>query len=388
MAILLLSVVSVGLLGLPANAQPLYPTPDPDVFYAPPADLAALQPGDVVRTRKIDTGPYVGTTGWQVAFRSTNSMGNPVMGVTTVLLPNGVRNPPLVSYQALINSLGTQCNPSRSLFNGELQDAVGAMLPIGRGWAVSLPDYLGPTAAYGAARLSGMMTLDSVRAVRKVADLGLAESPVALAGYSGGGMATAWAAALQPTYAPELKLAAAVAGGIPADLEEMALALGFEPHPGFGLAFAAAMGLEREYPDKLPISDQLNENGLWFREFTHDACRRFLLFHGAFRSAEQMAASKSLMDNPEARAILRENSLRNYPGIPTVPTYLWQGRFDTLTFFPPVAEVAERYCRAGAPVEFRAYDIAEHMTTAVAGFADAWNYVEARFRGEPAPTTC
>ncbi|WP_433680751.1 lipase family protein [Nocardia sp. CA-119907] len=384
----MLSIVSLGLLGLPAQADPLYPTPDPDPFYSAPADLGALQPGDVVRTRKIDTGLYVGTEGWQVAFRSTNSQGNPVMGVTTVLLPVGVEHPPLVSYQALINSLGTQCNPSRSLFNGELQDAPGAMLPIGRGWAISLPDYLGPTAAYGAARLSGMMTLDSVKAVQKVADLGLANSPVAIAGYSGGGMATAWAAAMQPTYAPDLKLTAAVAGGIPADMEEMALALGFDPHPGFGLAFAAAMGLEREYPDRLPISDQLNQNGLWFREFTHDACRRFLLFHGAFRSAEQMAASKSLMDSPEARAVLRENSLRYFPGVPTVPTFIWQGRFDNLTFFNPVAEVADRYCKAGAPIDFHPYEIAEHMTTAVAGFADAWNYVEARFRGDPVPTNC
>jgi pimeloyl-ACP methyl ester carboxylesterase len=384
----MLSIVSLGLLGLPAQADPLYPTPDPDPFYSAPDDLGALQPGDVVRTRKIDTGLYVGTEGWQVAFRSTNSQGNPVMGMTTVLLPVGVKNPPLVSYQALINSLGTQCSPSRSLFNGELQDAVGAMLPIGRGWAISLPDYLGPTAAYGAARLSGMMTLDSVKAVQKVADLGLANSPVAIAGYSGGGMATAWAAALQPSYAPDLKLTAAVAGGIPADMEEMALALGFDPHPGFGLAFAAAMGLEREYPNRLPISDQLNQNGLWFREFTHDACRRFLLFHGAFRSAEQMAASKSLMDSPEARAVLRENSLRYFPGVPTVPTYIWQGRFDTLTFFNPVAEVADRYCKAGAPVDFHPYEIAEHMTTAVAGFADAWNYVEARFHGDPIPTSC
>ncbi|WP_246124606.1 lipase family protein [Nocardia bhagyanarayanae] len=372
----------------PAQADPLYPEPDPDPFYSAPAELAALQPGDVVRTRKIDTGLYVGTEGWQVAFRSTNSGGKPIMGITTVLLPIGVRNPPLVSYQALINSLGSRCNPSRSLFNGELQDAPGAMLPIGRGWAVSMPDYLGPTVAYGAAKLSGMITLDSVKAVQKVAELGLGASPVAIAGYSGGGMATAWAAALQPTYAPDLKLTAAVAGGIPADLEQMALGLGFEPHPGFGLAFAAAMGLEREYPDRLPISDQLNPNGLWFREFTHDACRRFLLFHGAFRSAEQMAASKSLMDSPEAREVLYENSLRHFDGVPAVPTYLWQGRYDTLTPFDSLAETADRYCKAGAPVTLVPYDIAEHMTAAVAGFADAWNYVEARFRGDPVPTSC
>ncbi|WP_081597279.1 lipase family protein [Nocardia cyriacigeorgica] len=385
---LVLSVVSLGLLCAPAGSEPRYPDPDPDPFYAAPADLAARHPGDVVRVRKIDTGLYLGTEGWQVAFRSTDSAGDPIMGMTTVLMPIGVPDPPLVSYQALINSLGTQCNPSRSLFNGELQDAIGAMLPIGRGWAISLPDYLGPNVAYGAARLSGMVTLDSVRAVRKVSELGLHDSPVAIAGYSGGGMATAWAAALQPSYAPELELTAAVAGGIPADLEQMALGLGFGPHPGFGLAFAAAMGLEREYPQRLPISDQLNDHGRWFREFTHNACRRFLLFHGVFRSAEEMAASKSLMDSPEARAVLHENSLTHFDGVPSAPTYLWHGRYDTLTPYSAVAAAADRYCRAGAPVRLATYDIAEHMTAAVAGFADAWLFVEARFRGDPPPSGC
>lgn len=384
----LITLFSAGSLMTTAAADPLYPSPDPDPFFASPAELASMAPGDVVRTRRIDSGPYVGTDGWQVAFRSTNSGGKPILAVTTVLVPAGVKNAPLVSYQALINSLGSKCNPSRSLFNGELQDAMGAMLPIGRGWAISLPDYLGPNVAYGAAKLSGMVTLDSVRAVQRATEIGLSSSPVAIAGYSGGGMASAWAAALQPTYAPELKLAGVVAGGIPADLEQMALGLGFEPHPGFGLAFAAAMGLEREYPDRLPISDQLNPTGLWFREFTHDECRRFLLFHGAMRSADQLAASKSLMDSPAAREVLYENSLRRFAGTPTAPMYIWQGVYDTLTPFDSVKEVADRYCRAGAPLTFVPYEIAEHMTTAAAGFADAWNYVEARFRNEPPPVHC
>ncbi|MFC7448193.1 lipase family protein [Rhodococcus daqingensis] len=378
-------------LALPASATPagpLYPTPDPDPFYLAPPDLAARRPGDVVRVRPIDASLYANSDGWQVAFRSTNSTGKPILGMTTVFLPRGIKNPPLVSYQAIINSLGTKCNPSRSLFNGELNDAPGMYLPINRGWAVSVPDHLGPTGAYGAAKLGGLITLDSVRAVQKVAELGLADSPVALAGYSGGGMASAWAAALQPTYAPEVKIAGVAAGGIPADLWEMAQGLGFNPHPGFGLAFAAAMGLEREYPERLPVSAQLNATGLWLRDWMNNECRRFLIFHGLFRSAEQLAASTSLFGNPEALSVLRENSLRYYPTIPTVPMYIWHGMYDGLTPYDAVADVAHRYCAAGANLTFVPYDIAEHMTTAAAGFGDAWNYVEARFRGEPAPTRC
>ena len=165
----------------PAQAEPLYPWPDPDPFYLAPADLGVLRPGDVVRTRRIDTWMYANSDGWQVAFRSTNSTGHPILAVTTVLLPRGVANPPLVSYQAIVNSLGTKCAPSRSLFNLELQESPGLYLGLQRGWAVSVPDHLGPTGAYGAAKLGGMITLDSVRAVQRVAELGLSHSPVALA---------------------------------------------------------------------------------------------------------------------------------------------------------------------------------------------------------------
>ncbi|MGW5570941.1 lipase family protein [Nocardia thailandica] len=387
-AALVAALLVTGLTAPSAVGDPAYPTPDPDPFYAAPGELASLHPGDVVRTRQIDTTIFGGSTGWQVAFRSTNSVGKPIMATTTVMLPPGVSKPPLVSYQALINALGTQCSPSHSLFSGELQDGPGAVLPIMRGWAVSLPDYWGPQVAYAAGRLGGMVVLDSIRAVQKVPELGLAESPVGIAGYSGGALATSWAGALQPTYAPELKLAGVVAGGIPADLEQMARGLGFANHPGFGLAFAAAMGLEREYPDRLPISSQLNDEGLWFREFTKDACRRFLLFHGVLRNAEQLAARKDLMDSPEAFAVLRENSIRYSDLNPTAPHYYWQGIEDFLTPYDSVAETVGRYCRNNVPITFVPYNISEHMTAAVMGLPAAWEYMEARFRNEPVTSTC
>lgn len=391
-----LLAAAVGLLlaagfAAPVSAGPLYPVEDPDPFFHAPADIANYKPGDVVRVQPIDNMFwYENNPGYRVAFRSTNSEGHPIMGMTTVILPRGVSNPPLLSYQAIINSLGVRCNPSRSLFNAELNDAPGLYVPLNRGWAVSIPDHLGPTGAYGAAKLGGMITLDSIRAVQKVAELGLQNAPVALLGYSGGGMASAWAAALQPTYAPELKLAAVAAGGIPADLGQMAQMLGFAPHPGFGLAFAAAMGLEREYPDRLPISSQLTEHGLWYRDFMNNECRRFLIFHGLFRSASEFAATTSLMAASATIDVLRENSLKYYDGVPSpqTPVFVWHGINDGLTPYNSVADTMHRWCQSGANLQFKPYDIAEHMTTAAAGFPAAWNYIEARFRGEQMPTQC
>ncbi|WP_167472824.1 lipase family protein [Nocardia arthritidis] len=375
-----LCVALAGVCTATATAEPAYPTPDSDPFYSAPGNIADLRPGDVVQSRRIDSGYFPNADGWQISFRSTNSSGRPILGVTTVFLPRGVKNPPLISYQALINSLGTRCQPSRSIFNGELQDGPTAIVPLARGWAISIPDYLGPDVAYGAARMSGMVTLDSVRAVKRVTELGLADAPTVLAGYSGGGMATAWAAAEQPEYAPELKLTAAVAGGIPADLEQMARGLGFTAHPGFGLAFAAAMGLEREYPDRLPISDQLNAAGMAFREQNKDACRRMLLIDGLGHSADEFAKSKKLMDTPETYNVLHENSLRYFDRVPTVPMYIWQGKYDELTPFDTVSGIVDRYKKAGARVDFTPVDVSEHLTAAVIGFPEAWNYVEARLR--------
>jgi hypothetical protein len=62
-----------------------------------------------------------------------------------------VANPPLVSYQAIVNSLGTNCEPSHSLFNLELQESPGRYLALQRGWAVSVPITSAPPVRPGSA---------------------------------------------------------------------------------------------------------------------------------------------------------------------------------------------------------------------------------------------
>jgi len=60
--------------------------------------------------------------------------------------------------------------------------------------------------------MSGHAVLDSVRAVR-AAGLGIGKrNPATLWGYSGGGLAAAWAAELHAGYAPELDFAGVAIG--------------------------------------------------------------------------------------------------------------------------------------------------------------------------------
>ncbi|WP_063049172.1 lipase family protein [Nocardia arthritidis] len=377
-----------------AAAQPIYPAPDPDPFYATPAGLDRAAPGDVLAVRQMPALPvFPGSTVTMIKFRSTNSVGDPIAATTTVLTPpNPTPGRPLLSYQHIINALGTQCSVSRVLYTSDpnlaVREAPALNALLLRGWSVALPDHLGPTSAYGAAKLGGMITLDGLRAARRVAELELVDSPIALLGYSGGGMASSWAAALAPTYAPELPLAGVAAGGVPMNLVKMIEGLGYAPHAAFGLAFAAALGLEREYPARLPVSEQLNSVGLAVRNRIADSCTNEILLAGAGRGIVDVAASNSLADDPRARGVLEENSLELYDGIPAVPLYQWRAENDALIPVESIDATLGRYCRAGVRVQYEKFLSPDHLSAAVLGIPSALDWLDARLHDMPAPSNC
>jgi triacylglycerol lipase len=142
--------------------------------------------------------------------------------------------------------------------------------PLLRGWAVSVPDHAGPDSNYGAGRLGGQVTLDGVRAAEHFAPAELGpDTPVGLWGYSGGGFSTAWAAELQPSYAPELNVVGSAEGGVPADFNDL---INTNKGSGaFGLVFAAAVGLSREYP-AMGLSSLLNPRGLQLQNQISTLC--------------------------------------------------------------------------------------------------------------------
>ncbi|WP_425298049.1 lipase family protein [Nocardia brasiliensis] len=376
------------------HSAPLYPAPDPDPFYATPADIADRQPGEVLATKPMPPLPiFPDTTVTLVRFRSTSSEGRPIAATTTVLTPRAhVPDGPLLSFQHIINGLGAECSVSKVLYTGDpnlvVREAPGWNVLLQRGWTVALPDHLGPNFAYGAAKLGGQITLDGIRAVKQVAELGVRHSKTAMVGYSGGGMATAWAAALAPKYAPELELAGAAMGGVPMNLVKMLEALGLSSHPVFGLALAAGLGLEREYPDRFPLSDQLNERGLAARAQIANSCTNDILAAGAGRGALDFAKTTSMINDSTARGVVEENSLELYDGVPKTPVFEWHSPIDGLIPVDAVVNTDRRWCAAGATVQSEQIPVPDHLTAAVLGIPAALGWLDARFRGERAPSNC
>ncbi|WP_422558124.1 lipase family protein [Gordonia sp. (in: high G+C Gram-positive bacteria)] len=382
----------------PAHANPvMYPVALTDSFYSFPTDLADHQPGDVLATRSVPAPfGFVDTDAVQLKFRSVNSQGEPIAAVTTVLSPRAAApGRPLLSFQHIVNALGLECAPSRALYttdpNLAIREAPGLGVAIQRGWSVAIPDHLGPTSAYGAARLGGQITLDGIRAAQRATALGLADSPVGLAGYSGGGMATAMAAALAPSYAPELTLAGAAYGGAPLNIGAMAAALGETPHPAFGLAMAAALGLEREYPEQVSITAHLNATGLAVRDSIGNACTNDILAGGAGRSLADVtdaATGHALLNSATVQSVLDANSVEKIADIPTTPIYEWHASDDALIPVESITATMQRYCAAGVPVQSEIVQSPDHLTAAAIGLPGAFQFLTDRFAGQAPTPTC
>lgn len=228
-----------------------------------------------MRTRSVSVtglGIPIPVRATQALVRSTDAQGGPMAIVTTVMVPltpyvAGQR--PLLSYQPAIDSLGEQCQPSHTLQTGTEKELPRLSLGLAKGWAVVVTDYQGPRHSYGAGRLEGQATLDGIRAAEQLPGTGLAgtATPVGVWGYSGGGLASGWAAELQPTYAPELDVKGVAAGGMPSDLAAAGRLL--DGGPFSGLFIAAAVGVSREYPEILPV---FNEDGRQMIEDIGDQC--------------------------------------------------------------------------------------------------------------------
>ena len=134
----------------------------------------------------------------------------------------------MISYQSAYDSLNQNDEPSYAISGGV---TLGGLIPnvepavfgpfIADGYTVIVPDTEGQRADFAAGPEYGMNTLDSIRAAFSPSStVGLPDdAKVAMLGYSGGAIATEWAAELAPTYAPDVnaRMIGAAMGGVLVD---------------------------------------------------------------------------------------------------------------------------------------------------------------------------
>ncbi|MBF6173997.1 lipase family protein [Nocardia blacklockiae] len=375
--------------------------PEVDPFYTAPTPLEGCAPGTVLRARRVRLALFgripQRVQAWQLLYRTADLDGVPEAAVTTVLLPwdaDPTVARPLVSYQCAIDAVAPKCLPSYALRFGAR--ALGCIpqfeiLLIGeavtRGWAVSIPDHVGTAGRFGVPREPGYRILDGLRAAMSFEPLGLDPgAPIGLWGYSGGGLATSWAAELAADYAPELRIVGGFAGSPVGDPTQSVTHLNrwLSGVASSGLVALCLAGLRRAYPDLDGMRSRFSAGFLDLLAYTEIAPTIQIVLRGAgIRLSDDGVGLAELMTYPEVRAALAE--VRPGDQAPGVPMFIVQAVNDFIVPVHAIDEHVARYRAAGTGVRYVRDRLSGHISLAVIVAPHVSDWLADRFANPDPP---
>jgi pimeloyl-ACP methyl ester carboxylesterase len=398
-AALALSIL-VALIAAPAAAAAPVEGPAGSAFYTPPAPTPTGAAGELVWYRPATVNLNVtlpSTKAWTVLYQSTDQHGNPDWVTGTVIVPtakwSGKGERPVVTYAEGTQGIAHQCAPSIQMAEGTEYDGGAIIESLKKGYAVTVTDYQGYTngavPTYAAGKAEGQAVLDVVRAGRQVPGSGIgASAPVIVWGYSQGGQAASWAAELQSSYAPEVKMIGLAAGGVPSNLQ----AVGEFDNASVGTAFGldGLIGLSTAYPEEFNLAEFSNTAGLEaagkllsecaiqslaeFRDVNSD---EYTIGHKTFAQLEA--------EHPAIEKVFKEQEL----GTKTVPVpvYHYHGLEDEFVPVTQDVELHQKWCALGVSDDFQLYP-GDHLLTDPTAIGNVIKWIEERLAGKKAQTTC
>ncbi|MFE6184974.1 lipase family protein [Streptomyces sp. NPDC056465] len=393
-------------------------------FYDPPAQLPAAD-GSLVRTEPLPLGvslpgldgrPMPGTA-TRLMYKSTDAGGGPVAVTGAYIEPSaawkggGAR--PLVALASGTMGQGDQCAPSLSLQHpltiGEGTVSIGydniaVYRFLAAGAAVVVTDYagLGTTDrlhTYVNRVDEGHALLDAARAARSVTGASVTPaSKVGLYGYSQGGGASASAAELQSSYAPDVNLAGTYAGAPPADLTEVMKGID-------GSALAGALGWSingfvQSDPSLAAIVDaRTNEVGkAALKDISTMCVGDSILGYGFTNSKKWTSDGKPIADviaaEPKLQAILAQQRIGTLK--PTAPVRLATGVQDDIVGHKQARQLAVDWCRKGGDVTYEAIHLpnlgdkllTNHLAPLLTDQGSAISWLTDRLSGRKTSSNC
>ncbi|MFJ9633651.1 lipase family protein [Streptomyces sp. NPDC101175] len=391
-------------------------------FYNPPATLPAAN-GALVRSEPLPLalslpgvdGPLPGTA-TRLMYKSTDSNGGPVAVTGAYIEPtaawSGSGPRPLVAVAPGTVGQGDQCAASMGLehplvFTDQTVSVGYEDLAIYRllaeGVAVVVTDYVGLGATdrlhtYVNRVDEAHAVLDAVRAARSLTGTSVtAASPVGLYGYSQGGGATAAAAELQSSYAPDVTLSGTYAGAPPADLTSVTKAI-----DGSELAGALGWSLNgflQSDPALKPLAEaHLNDAGKAALDDLSTMCVGDALLGYAYKKSTSWTTdgesiSDIIASTPAFQSFLDEQRLGTLK--PSGPVRLATGVSDNLVPHAQARQLALDWCAKGADVTYKAVllpsvgsALLNHFGPLLTDQGDAISWLTDRLSGTPTVSNC
>src|ERR1700761_7328156 len=355
------------------KVRPLLPRDDP--FYQPPLGFQHAEPGTVLRSRDVELA-FLGlipqpVKAVQLLYRTMDMNGEPEASATTLIVPADLapeRPCPLLSYQCAIDAMSSRCFPSYAL--RRRAKAMGAIsqfelflitAAVAEGWAVSVPDHEGLRGMWGAPFEPGYRVLDGIRAAMSSDRIALSPSaPIGLWGYSGGGLASAWAAEICGDYAPELDIVGAVLGSPVGDLGNTFRRLNGKFFAGLPALVVAA--LAHVYPElDRVIKEHTSDEG----RALLDSLEKMTTVEAVIRMAGKNMGDyleeplEDILSTPEVSHVFQTIKLGAV--VPTPPVLIVQAVHDYLIDVKDIDELADTYSAGGADVSYHRDAFNEHM---------------------------
>jgi len=390
LAVLTATVAAASLAPTPASATVVPPQLDP--FYSIPSPMPSGPPGTVIRSRPVVAQALpllpVPVKAWQVIYKSTllNGTDTAVSGIVLEPLSGWSGARPIVSYTTGTAGINPVCATSYQLANGVEYETAIFGLALAKGWAVAITDYIGRSVGPGPQHYlvgveAGHATIDMGRAAQQLDGLSSA-SPVAFWGYSEGGHAAAWAAELAKPYAPMLNVVGTAAGGVPGDVREVARHL--DGTAFSGITMLGAIGVNEVYD--LPFDEILNDSGRAAVALARSTCVELTSGFLAFQRLSNFTTVPDPIGLPEWQTALAAVSAGKLA--PAAPLYMYHGTVDELIPFTNAKALKDKYCAMGARVTWRPMLLVGHIGGVPVGAPGAVSWLDDRFHGRPASTSC
>jgi hypothetical protein len=294
-----------------------------------------------------------------------------------------------VAFGHETTGLTADCAPSRTIGSSFIEDHQVRQL-IAAGYAVALTDFEGLGVdgihTYMVEPSQSHALLDSVRALWRIPGVGVTPaSPVALWGYSQGAGAASWAAEDARAYAPEIPLVGVAAGGVPGDLVELTTALdgGY-----FAFLAGAAVGFSAAYPELDLLSYLTPEAGQEIvTALSGSFCVNDMLSTFVGRRITDYT-TRNPLDEQSWKDRLGESTIGRGGRRPTVPAYVYHAADDDLIPFATGKGARDRWCAAGATVQWSVIGSGGHVGGEFTGTPGALSWLADRFSGRAAPANC
>jgi hypothetical protein len=325
--------------------------------------------------------------------------------------PLALGTPKVVAYQSFYDSLNPDDEPSYAISGGL---TLGGAIPqvestlfapeLLSGKAIVVADTEGEAADFAAGPEYGTNTLDSLKAALRSPATGLGTAKqIAMLGYSGGAIATEWAAELAPSYAPgiDAKLVGATFGGVLADpahnlhyIDGSALWAGVMP--------MAIIGISRAF--HIDLTPYMSEYGRQvFAELQKASITEALGRYPGLTWAQLAKPQYATPESIPAYVEVANQLIMGTGGTPTTPLLIAQGtggelegtvgdkpgigEGDGVMIAGDVRTLAREYCDRGVAVQYNQFPL-DHIGTAVPWIAAAMPWLDERFSGRPAPRNC